>query len=254
LTERTLSAAVAVVEATTALQDVRDGRVAICGASAGASLGLIAAAQPSLSDRVTVVAAVTPWARLERILALATTGHYEDGERLVEYPVTPLLRRVVALSVASALPASEDREIVLAALRCIDTDEIDACEELRRLDSSTLGGDARAVLDLLTNDDPGRFPALFAALPASVKSMVETLSPYTTAASLGCRVEIVRPHVDQYFPLGEALALVESLPAGYLTVTGVLDHTRPSLALGRLPDLIRFNRFVIRGLAAAAAP
>jgi acetyl esterase/lipase len=251
LSERTLAAAVAVIETAAGLPDVRNGRVAVCGASAGASLGLLAAADPSLSHRVSVVAAVTPWADLERIIRLATTSLYEEDGELVEYPVTPLLRRVVARSVAAALSASEDREALLAQLR-IDSDDIDACAELRRLDIERLGPEGRAAINLLVNEDPARFAELYAALPNQVRSFVSALSPYATAASLTSHVEIVRPPVDQYFPVGEALALVEALASARLTVTSVLDHTRPSLTLRRAPDLIRFNRFVIRGLGAAA--
>lgn len=252
ITRGTLDAVVAVVEAAANRPDVRDGRVAICGASAGASLALIAAEQTGLRDRVTVVAAVTPWARLDKIVGLATTGHYEEGGVLVAYPVSALLRRVVARSLVAALAPCEGREDLLAAMRCVESDDVDACEELRRIDSSRLGLHAHAVVSLLVNDDPARFADLYAALPAEVTALVNTLSPLTAASSLTSKVELVRPPVDPYFPLEEAVTLAGSLPQARLTVTRVLDHTRPSLTLDHLRSLYRFNGFVVRGLAAAA--
>ena len=57
------------------------------------------------------------------------------------------------------------------------------------------------------------------------------------------------PPRDEYFPLGEARSLAAALPNVRLTVTGTLDHTRPSL--GRLADFRSFLGFVVRGLAAA---
>ena len=63
----------------------------------------------------------------------------------------------------------------------------------------------------------------------------------------------MRPPVDLYFPLEEAVTLARSLPHARLTVTRVLDHTRPSLTLDHLRSLYRFNGFVVRGLAAAAS-
>jgi hypothetical protein len=55
-----------------------------------------------------------------------------------------------------------------------------------------------------------------------------------------------------YFPLGEARALADALPRAHLTVTATLDHTRPQASVAHLRSLLRFDRFVVRGLRTAA--
>jgi hypothetical protein len=61
------------------------------------------------------------------------------------------------------------------------------------------------------------------------------------------------PPADEYFPPGEAAALAAALPNVRVTVTRVLDHTRPRLSRDTLGEFAEFERFVLRGLAAAAS-
>ncbi|MGH3115971.1 MAG: alpha/beta hydrolase family protein [Gaiellales bacterium] len=247
----TLDATVAVADAAARMPDVRGGRVALVGASTGASLAILAAGRPELAPRISVVAAVTPFADLEKIVCLATTCSYEEEGDAVAYPVTPLLRRAVARSLVASLPAGDDRESLLARLRGLDED----ADPLERLEEEVggLGLEAEAVVRLLTNRDPARFRELFAALPAEVLSVVSVLSPATAAAGLLAPVEVIVPPSDVYFPRGEASRLAEALPSVRLTVTSTLDHTRPALSLSQLEDFRSFGGFVVRGLAAAAS-
>jgi pimeloyl-ACP methyl ester carboxylesterase len=251
LTVRTLEAAAAVIEAAAARHDVRDRRVALVGASTGASIALISAARPELARHVSLVAAVAPFADIERIVCLATTRRYEEEDgALVEYAVTALLRRAVARSLVACLPDPGDRELLLARLGSIE-EETDALEALD-IDAETLRPETRAVVRLLTNRDPGRFRDLYGELAPDLLMTLRELSPLTRATSLTVPVELAVPPQDPYFPFREASALVASLPNVRLTVTSTLDHTRPTASLRGLRDLARFDRFVVRTLATAA--
>jgi acetyl esterase/lipase len=251
LTVRTLEAAAAVIEAAAARPDVRDGRVALVGASTGASIALISAARPELARHVSLVAAVAPFADIERIVCLATTRRYEEEDgALVEYAVTALLRRAVARSLVACLPDPGDRELLLARLGSIE-EETDALEALE-LDIETLRPETQAVVRLLTNRDPGRFRDLYGELAPDLLSTLRELSPLTRATALTVPVELAVPPQDPYFPFREASALAGSLPNVRLTVTSTLDHTRPTASLRGLRDLARFDRFVVRTLATAA--
>jgi hypothetical protein len=75
-------------------------RVALVGASTGAGLAILAAGDPRLASRVCAVAAIAPFASLENVLRLATTGTYADRA----YPAAPLLARAAARSLAAAAP------------------------------------------------------------------------------------------------------------------------------------------------------
>ncbi len=248
LTCRTLDAAIAVIDAAVARPDVR-GRAALVGASAGASIALLAGARPELADRVSVVVAIAPFADLRKILCLATTGRYQQRGEFAEYQVPTLLRRAVGRSVAAALADCPEREALLTRLGGIEDEEQDPFAGL------TLDGEDAVtgpMVELFANRDPARFDDLYDALPAEVRWAIEVLSPIAVTAQVKAPVELAVPPEDPYFPFGEAQALADSLPNVRLTVTATLDHTRPMASLRRLGGLRRFDAFVVRGLAAAA--
>jgi acetyl esterase/lipase len=249
VTARTLDATGAVTAAACGRRDVRAGRVALVGASTGAGLALIAAGRPDLAERVSIVAAVAPFADLRKLICLTTTGYYEENGEFARYEVTDLHRQVVARSLVAAIPSQPERDRLLAALDEIERSELDPLDELpRRSDDSS--PEARAVLEVLRNRDPKRFGVLFDALPPSVHAFIGELSPLRFREGLRARIEICVPPSDVYFPPGEAAALA-ALPNARLTVTRTLDHTRPSLSLAHLRSFSRFFGFVVRGLRAA---
>ena len=249
--ERTLDATVAVTAAALEREDVAGGRIALIGASTGAALALLTAARGDLAGRISVVAAVAPFADLRRMICLATTRGYGERGAFRRYAVTDLHRRVVARSLVAALRDHDERDRLLAQLDRAERGERDPLDALPR-ESAGLSGETRAVLAVLANDDPERFDELYEALPAHVLELLERLSPVRCGLAVRAPVELVVPPSDVYFPPGEAHALAAALPTAHLTVTATLDHTRPKLSLGRLRDLRAFDRFVVRGLAAAA--
>ena len=251
VTRRTLDAAAAVVRYATERPDVKGGRVALIGASTGAGLAVVTAGRPELASRVSVVAAVAPYADLPKLVCLTTTCFYDEETVFEPHQVTELHKSVIARSLVSGLPLGDDRERLLAELDAIDREAADPLVELPRR-AAEVGPEARAVINLLENRDPDRFRDLFDALPPAMLELLADLSPLGVSAQLRAPIEVVVPPHDQYFPLGEAEALARSLPNVHLTITGALDHTRPSLA--RLAEFRSFQRFVVRGLAAAVGP
>ena len=252
LTPRTFDAARAVTQMVVDRPEVRDGRVALAGASAGAGIALVTAASPALADRISVVAAVVPFADIERLACLSTTSHYERDGDVRRYEVTALMRRVVARSLVAALPESDDRTALLDLLRSQDPDDVDAVRCLSE-PGRKLGADAQSVVSLLLNQDHERFHELYRALPPGIAARLRALSPGEHAPAVRAPVEGIAPPDDPYFPLPEAETVVELVPRGRLTVTRVLDHTRPSFALSRVGDFVRFLGWVRRCLGAAAA-
>jgi hypothetical protein len=109
------------------------------------------------------------------------------------------------------------------------------------------------VVALLLNEDDARFDDFYDALPPSIVERLRDLSPGAHAAMVRAPVEAIAPPDDPYFPLPEAVAVVGLVRSGRLTVTRVLDHTRPSLTLSRLGDFARFLAWVKRCLGAASA-
>jgi acetyl esterase/lipase len=252
LTPRTLDAACAVTQMLADRPDVRDGKVAIAGVSAGAGIALVVAADEELREEVSVVAAVVPFADIERLACLATTSRYRVNGSARRYEVTALMKRVVGRSLVAALSPGDDRTALLERLRGQDPDDVDALRCLTE-PGRDLEPEARSVVALLLNDDDSRFDDLFDDLPPDVVARLRALSPGEHAPHVRARVEGIAPPDDPYFPLPEAEAAIALVPDGRLTVTSVLDHTRPSLTLSQFGDFARFLAWVKRCLGAASA-
>jgi len=251
ITALTLEGTIAVTEAALHRDDVAGEQIALIGASTGAALALLTAGRPELAERISVVAAVAPFADLERMICLATTRSYAEDGGWTAYDVTDLQRRVVARSLVATIADAGEREQLLSVLDLAEQEERDAVDALPiDLDGHT--PETQAVLRLLQNDDAERFAELYHALPELVRAVLVQLSPLGCSLEVRAPVELVVPPSDVYFPLGEAHALAAALSSVRLTITGTLDHTRPQLSLGRLKDLRAFDGFVVRGLSAAA--
>jgi dienelactone hydrolase len=252
ITDRTLTAALAVVRAVSARPDVNGGRLGLVGVSVGTSLALLVAADPSLAGRVTVVSGTAPYADLTNLVRLATTGYYRDGNLLIPYATDPFLAVAVARSLAGALPAGRERDAMLATVDALDDDSPDPLAPVRSLPRAGLTPDTRAVVDLLANRNPRRFDELYAAVPAELGAALERLSPINKAARLTARVELASAPRDKYVPLAEARALARAAPNARVTVTKTLAHAIPEPSFGALGELVRFNGWVVRSLEAAA--
>jgi pimeloyl-ACP methyl ester carboxylesterase len=251
LTRETVDSAAAIALVAVERPDVRGGRVALIGASAGASIALLVAARPELAHRISSVSSVTPFADLRKMICLATTARYEQTEGHREYGVTNLLRRAIARSMLATLPDEAERARLLAAIG----DILEEDDPFARLPGETaeFGPDACAILRVLENRDMTRFAELYDELSSELRTVIEELSPLSIAAEVRAPVELAVPPNDPYFPIDEAELLARSLPNVRLTVTSTLDHTRPMASLKHVDELYRFDRFVVRTLAAAAS-
>lgn len=231
LSPRTVAATVAVARAA-------GQSVALFGVSAGASLALLAAEDPALEGRLTVVAGIAPYTDLREVVRLATTGFYEERGRLVRYDADAFVGLAVGRSLAASLPAPR---LVAELRRRHEGDP-------RPLDD--LPGPP-ALVRLLENRDPRRFDRLWAVLPLRVRLTVTRLSPLAGARRLGPPVLLASAPHDKYFPPAEARALARVAPHVDVVVTTTLSHAIPRLSLRDLRGLARFDAFVVRVLKAA---
>lgn len=250
LTRNSLEKTVAVASEAAASRE-GTGKVGLAGISTGATLSLLAAADPRLADRVSTVGALAPFTDLEKVIMLATTGLYRNGERLDSYSPPPYLLVALTRSLTACLPRFAAQEGLCAELRALDGNSTDPLAPLRRLSAGDLGADGAVLLELLANRDPERFAALYAALPEDTRSTVQLLSPALVAAQILAPAEVLTAPRDTYFPLEEALAVTSTAPRGRLTLSGLFAHATPALSPRRIPDLARLDGFIVRWMAAA---
>lgn len=253
LTPRSRDAAVEVIAAAVESPETRGGRIALVGISTGATLSLLAAADPDVAARVSVVAAVAPFTDLEKVIMLATTGFYRTADRLEPYSPPPYLLVALARSLAANLPRCPAGDELCAGLRALDGNSTDPLAPFRRWSVDELGSAGVALYALLANRDPARFDKLYADLPSATRAAVDALSPARIASRLRAQTEILSPPRDKYFPLEEALAVVRAAQHARLTVTSMLSHATPKLTPRKLFELGTLDGFIVRSMAAARA-
>jgi pimeloyl-ACP methyl ester carboxylesterase len=251
ITEETGSSALEAARATADQPDACDGRVGLVGVSTGATLALLTAQEPELSERVTVVSGIAPYTDIRTVLNIATTGHYRSGEEYVPYEADPLLSYIVARSVVAALPPGEDRERLRSELEEVDRLDPDPLAGLRERPTDDLSSEARRVVELLANEDPERFDELYAAFPPEVRASIERLSPLAGDEQITVPVEIASGSQDKYFPVSESFALTRIAPDLQVTVTEALDHAELDPSLGDIPAFVSLDGFVVRSLREA---
>jgi pimeloyl-ACP methyl ester carboxylesterase len=236
--------------ATASRPDAR-GTIALAGVSGGATLALLLAAEPELSEQVSVVAALAPCCDIEQAVRVATTGTYRDGAALSRFEAGSFARLVVARSTIAALPPCADRDALRSHLLGLVDDDPEPLAALRAWPRGPLGASTRAVLDLLGNTDPARFDELSAALPEELRSGLAALSPLHVADRIEAPVEVVVGRTDKYLPLFDAEAFAAACPTARLTVIESLAHAVPQLGMRELQSLAQLDAVLVRVLVAA---
>jgi len=249
ITPQTADATTQVAREISLRHDAEGGKVALVGVSTGATLALLAAEDPALRGKVSLVAGVAPYSNIKTVMNVATTGHYERtrGE-LVRYEATPFLSYVVARSLVATLPSGEDRRTLSAELEAAGRESPRPLSGLRSRQSDDLGPDAKSVLRLLANRDPKRFDALYAALPHETRHDLEELSPLAGTGKISVPVELATGPHDKYFPPSQSYGLVRIAPERRVMLTGALDHAKLNFSPEDIPAFATFDAFVVRSL------
>ena len=227
--------------------DTREGRVTLVGVSGGASLALLVAAD----EPVRRVTALAPCCDIREALRMVTTGVYGHApfrvRRLLPARDRPLHGR---LATAGRRPFRTPR----ASPRARGLRPRAARRRSARGPARISGTTARALVELLANEDPARFDDLYAALPSMLRANAELLSPLSVAARIQAPVEVVAPRRDKYLPLADSLAFTDACPPARLTVLGSISHVVPTLSPRDLRGLAQLDAVLVRLLAGARAP
>lgn len=166
LTPATLEAARAV-----ARESAREGKIALFGVSAGASLALLVGADSELEGRISLVVSIAPWADLGAIVELATTGVYRGRPatttEIVRCFVDASLPKVAPVEAVERLLANRDPAHYA---RLASELPATATEALASLSPLNVADRVTAPVELVSATDDGYFPlaeaeTLAAALP-----------------------------------------------------------------------------------------
>jgi acetyl esterase/lipase len=181
-------------------------RVGYIGVSVGASLALLAAADPRIRDDVDFVVAFGGYYdALDTFVALASRRIEYDG---LDEPWTPRWHsiKVMARQFIYELDDPYDREVLTAAFvnrKPVTQEQI-----------AGLSPDGRAVYDFLTSaGDPARARRLIVGLPPDAVARLRALSPSQAAGDLRTEVFIVHDRGDEFIPYVESRRLRDALVA-----------------------------------------
>jgi pimeloyl-ACP methyl ester carboxylesterase len=196
----------------------------LLGVSYGGSFGLVAATDPRLRDRLSLVATFGAYFDLVGVIQAVTTGVSLVGGARIPWDGAPTARAILEHGIVGLLP--EDARPGLRAA-------------LDRGDPSGLPPEGRAVFDLLGNRDPGRTRTLAEALPPELRGVLERFSPATVAAGLEVPVLAMHSTDDPAVPYGELLRLRRALPEAWVVTVSSFRHVDPSRsAPGGWPALV----------------
>jgi pimeloyl-ACP methyl ester carboxylesterase len=246
LTPATLEQARSAVQWAASSPDARGDGVTLVGVSGGATLALLVAAD----EPVRRVTALAPCCDIREALRMVTTGVY--GDALFESG--DFFKLVIARSLVAWLPPGDDRSALREHVLGLEDYGPDPLAAVRAWPRAELGDNARALVELLANEDPARFDGLYEALSAELQANAELLSPLTVAARTRAAVEVVAPRRDKYLPLADSIAFTDACPLARLTVLGSISHVVPTLSPRDVRGLAQLDAVLVRLLAGARAP
>jgi pimeloyl-ACP methyl ester carboxylesterase len=185
------------------------GGVTLLGFSYGGSFGLVAAADPRLDGKLAQVAVFGAYYDLIGLVQAVTTGvSLVDGQR-IPWDGHPMAQAILRARAVSLVPGKEQNTL-LAALEGGST--------------QGLGRSARAMYDLLVNEDPARTFDLAARLPGSARDLLSRFSPSSVADRIDVPVVAMHSTDDPAVPYGEALRLEQGISGTRLVSVEAFRH------------------------------
>lgn len=199
--------------------------VGVVAISYAAGPAMLAVLREEVASEVGFMVLVGPYYDIEAVVRFFTTGFYRTsvGERWQHREPNAYGKWVFARSNAERLPDPRDRAL-LRAIADRKLQDIGApIDDL----TAGLGPDGRAVMTLLTNEDPERVSELMAALPGAIREEMRALDlSRRDLSGLAADVILVHGRDDAIIPISESRSLAAALPedrADLYVVSG-LDH------------------------------
>lgn len=221
--------------------EVEPGRIGLAGFSAGASMALIAAADPRIADEVAYVNAFGAYADAGTLLAaIASRSVVIEGQTQAWQP-GELARRASLELILGALPDEAAR----VRLRTLAEPSILAGGPPPPFDEAVaarLDGDAKVAYRLLTADSRAAADTALADLSPEAESILEALSPVSIASDIRAPVFLMHDIGDDAIPFAEMAPLTAAIPPSSLrraTSFEIFDHVQPDaggIGFDQLPD------------------
>ena len=204
------------------LEYVDPERVGIGGFCVGASLALVAAADPRIRDRVDFVNAFGPFYDAGALLrqAVSRTVVY-DGEMT---PWQPEPRTLQFLATEMIENVDDPSDMQILTLHYLGD------QPSRPIEADRLSPQGKVVAHLLDEVQPHEAETLYEMLPPALHEDLAMISPSTYVHDLRARLLVMHDRHDEYVPAAESRRLLEAtrdrLDVYYTEFIG-FDHLLP---------------------------
>ncbi len=200
--------------------DVDPARSGLFGTCVGGSFALLAAAQPSIRDRIAFVGAFAPYSSMWTLARdVASRTRSNDGS-IESWPVDPLTRDVFVRSVTDTLDPLEAERLR------------EDRSTGREIDLAELSVDGRAVHALLTARDRDAAELALQRLPQALRERLDAMSPLHHLSDIKAALILVgHDRDDLVIPVGESRRLAAALSArsgAKYTEYAMFQHADPT--------------------------
>lgn len=213
------------------------------GFSYGVGIVLLASLEQDIQDKVDYIMGFGGYYDIANIVSFFTTGYYRDdktGELVYRRPHY-YLKQVFTISNSALLKSPADRDRVR---ELIEDDDEDLYLELEKL-----APDARALYNLITNQDPKRVKELIDDLSPPVKNELQGINPSKRDLSqIKAQVILLHGRGDTMIPYTESISIAKSLPPDNTTLF-LIDgyaHTNVKPKPQDLPQLLSAMDLLMR--------
>lgn len=205
------------------------------GFSYGAGVVLLASLEPDIRNQVDFVMGFGGYYNIANIVTYFTTGYYHDEKsgKLTYHRPHYYLKQVFTISNSDLLNSKTDRDRVRDL---IDNDIENVNETL-----ANLAPDARALYELIINEDPERVASLIDRLSPPIKNELQGINPaIRDLSTVKAQVILLHGRGDTMIPHTESISLAKHLPKDKtrLFIIEGYAHTDVKPKPGDLPQLL----------------
>lgn len=218
---RTIADGVVYLAGSDLLPEGRD--VGVAAISYAVGLAVMASLEPDAGDKIDFLIGLGGYHDTEAVITFATTGHYRDGGRDAWQRADPVpaAKWLLLSSNTELLEDAEDRRLLQAIAERRTQAETVPIDDL----VVGLGPEGRALLEVMTNDDPDVVGDLLQDLPPAISDQLEALAPASYDLShLEGRLILIHGRDDTLIPYTQSIALGDAVAGSEVFVIDGFSH------------------------------